>query len=91
VGSRGATGSAAAENNANGPRIHPGERPPTLSVTQRNGGCPELTTAGFTPARSRQFRDVMLAAFRYSLIDSIHASWTFFLLYRPKRRQPKEH
>src|SRR4051812_9450169 len=29
--------SAAAENDANGPQIHLGERPTTLSVTQRNG------------------------------------------------------
>ena len=36
-GSPDATVSAAADNNANGPRIHPDERPPTLSVTHRNG------------------------------------------------------
>ncbi len=37
--SRGAAVSTAAENNAIGPRIHPGEWLPNLSVTQRSGRC----------------------------------------------------
>ena len=37
AGPRRATAFSAAENNADGPRIDPGERQPRLSVTQRNG------------------------------------------------------
>src|SRR5688572_2406540 len=37
AGPRRATAFSAAENNADGPRIHPGERQPRLSVTQRSG------------------------------------------------------